>query len=135
MIIILSNFKVLDRAMTHCENAYKIPVSRIRGFACKTNLPSNTAFRGFGGPQGMFLAEAMANHIASYLKKDTAVISEINLYKDGERTLYNQQLINCTLDKCWRECLIMSNYYEKRKAIQKFNRYEANSLYVSTNNW
>lgn len=108
--------------MTHFENAYKIPVCRIRGYACKTNLPSNTAFRGFGGPQGMFLAENMANHIASYLKKDLAEISELNLYREGDVTNYDQKLIGCNVDKCWKECMMMSKYYERRKAVQKFNR-------------
>lgn len=109
--------------MTHFENAYKIPVCRIRGLACKTNLPSNTAFRGFGGPQGMFLAETIASHIANYLKKDHYQISEINLYKEGDRTQYNQKLVNCFLDKCWRECLEMSDYHERKNAVLKFNEW------------
>lgn len=117
--------------MTHFENAYNIPASRVMGFACKTNLPSNTAFRGFGGPQGMYLAETMANHIANYLKKDTSEISEINLYKEGNITSYNQKLINCTLDKCWKECLIMSDFHERKKAVQKFNRYVFSILFIN----
>lgn len=60
----------MERAMFHCENSYKIPVMDIYGFVCKTNLPSNTAFRGFGGPQGMFVAETVVRHIAEYLKID-----------------------------------------------------------------
>lgn len=116
--------------MTHFENAYFVPASRIRGFACKTNLPSNTAFRGFGGPQGMYMAETMANHIANYLKKDSVEISEINLYKEGDLTSYNQKLINCTLDKCWKECLIMSDFYARRKGVQKFNRYLISAIFI-----
>lgn len=53
--------------MFHFENAYKIPVSDVYGFVCKTNLTSNTAFRGFGGPQGMFVGESIVRHIAEYL--------------------------------------------------------------------
>ena len=56
--------------MTHIENAYKIPCIRVYGYLCKTNLPSNTAFRGFGGPQAMFAAETMMRHVADYLNKD-----------------------------------------------------------------
>lgn len=56
--------------MFHFENSYKIPVVEVYGFTCKTNIPSNTAFRGFGGPQGMFVAETMIRHIAEYLNKD-----------------------------------------------------------------
>lgn len=53
--------------MFHFENSYRIPVSEIYGYVCKTNLPSNTAFRGFGGPQGMFVAENIIRQIADYL--------------------------------------------------------------------
>jgi xanthine dehydrogenase/oxidase len=69
--------------MFHFENAYYIPNARVRGYICKTNLPSNTAFRGFGGPQGMFFAENMIRHIASYLNKDPLEVSTafmVNLY-------------------------------------------------------
>ncbi|RZB77506.1 xanthine dehydrogenase, partial [Asbolus verrucosus] len=124
---------VLDRAMTHFENSYKFPVVRVHGYLCKTNLPSNTAFRGFGGPQGMFAAECMLQDIADYLKKDAIKLSELNLYKEGDFTYYNQKLINCTVDKCWNECIQSSNYYEKRKEVDKFNkenRYKKRGLSV-----
>ncbi|XP_044271651.1 xanthine dehydrogenase isoform X2 [Tribolium madens] len=113
---------VLERAMTHFENSYQIPVVRVEGFMCKTNLPSNTAFRGFGGPQGMYAAECILQDVADYLKKDPVTLSELNLYKEGDLTHYNQKLVNCTLDKCWQECIQSSNYYEKRKEVERFNR-------------
>ncbi|XP_067213749.1 xanthine dehydrogenase isoform X2 [Linepithema humile] len=113
---------VLDRAMFHVENSYKIPVLEVIGFMCKTNLPSNTAFRGFGGPQGMFVAENIIRHIADYLKLDVVKLSEINLYKEGDLTHYNQQLVDCTLDRCWRECLESSHYNERLIEIQSYNR-------------
>lgn len=56
--------------MYHFENAYQIPASAVYGFVCKTNLPSNSAFRGFGGPQGMFPAETIVRQIAEYLNMD-----------------------------------------------------------------
>ncbi|XP_074031148.1 xanthine dehydrogenase isoform X2 [Leptinotarsa decemlineata] len=113
---------VVEKALTHFENAYFIPAIRVRGFACKTNLPSNTAFRGFGGPQGMFLAENMAQHIAYYLKKDPVEISEINLYKEGDVTFYHQKLVDCTLGRCWKECLDSSQYTIRREKVRNFNR-------------
>lgn len=66
--------QVLERAMFHFENAYKIPVSEVYGYVCKTNLPSNTAFRGFGGPQGMFVSENIIRHIANYLQMDVVKV-------------------------------------------------------------
>lgn len=65
----------MDRAMSHCENAYYIPNTRATGYVCKTNLPSNTAFRGFGGPQGMFIAEHMVRQVASAVGRDFIEVS------------------------------------------------------------
>lgn len=113
---------VLERAMFHFENSYRIPVSEIYGYVCKTNLPSNTAFRGFGGPQGMFVTENIIRQIADYLELDVVKLSELNLYKEGDFTHYNQQLINCTLDRCWRECLTSSRYNERIIEVQRYNR-------------
>ena len=60
---------VLDRALFHIENTYHIPNLRVSGHLCRTNLPSNTAFRGFGGPQGMFVVESIISDIAQTLNK------------------------------------------------------------------
>lgn len=57
----------MDRALFHSDASYKIPNIRVTGYLCKTNIPSNTAFRGFGGPQGMFIAETWIEHIAKTL--------------------------------------------------------------------
>lgn len=59
--------KVMERALFHMENSYSVPNVRGRGFLCRTNLPSNTAFRGFGGPQGMMIAESWINDVAQSL--------------------------------------------------------------------
>ncbi|XP_063923155.1 xanthine dehydrogenase-like [Zophobas morio] len=113
---------VLEHAITHFQNSYNIPVVRLEGYTCKTNLPSNTAFRGFGCPQAMFAAETMLQHIADYLNKDPVTLSELNLYKEGDVTFYNQKLTNCTIDKCWNECIQSFKYFEKRKGVDNFNR-------------
>lgn len=67
--------------MFHYENAYYIPNACVRGWACKTNLPSNTAFRGFGGPQGMFAGEHIIRDIARTLGKDPVEIGELTHLK------------------------------------------------------
>ncbi|XP_012253844.2 xanthine dehydrogenase isoform X2 [Athalia rosae] len=113
---------VLERAMFHFENAYKIPAVDVYGFMCRTNLPSNTAFRGFGGPQGMFLAENMIHQVADFLKADVVELSERNLYKEGNLTHYNQRLDHCTLDRCWQQCLTSSNYKKRVASIQQYNK-------------
>ena len=68
---------VLERCMTHCDNAYKIPNMNLFGRICKTNQASNTAFRGFGGPQGMMIAEQWITHVAEYLGRP---VEEIRVY-------------------------------------------------------
>ncbi|CAK1600926.1 unnamed protein product [Parnassius mnemosyne] len=113
---------VVERAMFHFENAYYIPNVEVTGYVCKTNLPSNTAFRGFGGPQGMFGAETMIRDIAQKLDKSPEEISKLNLYQENFTTHYGQVLTHCTLQRCWDECVEKSNYAERKQSIENFNR-------------
>ncbi|MFZ4549298.1 MAG: molybdopterin cofactor-binding domain-containing protein, partial [Bacteroidales bacterium] len=78
---------ILERAMLHAENSYFIPNVKIVGKAYKTNLPSNTAFRGFGGPQGMAVIETAIDRVARFLKKDAAEIRRLNFYGIHERNI------------------------------------------------
>nr|P08793.1 RecName: Full=Xanthine dehydrogenase; Short=XD [Calliphora vicina] len=116
------SFSVLERAMFHFENCYKIPNIKVGGWVCKTNLPSNTAFRGFGGPQGMFAGEHIIRDVARILGKDYLEIMKQNFYKEGDITHYQQKLDNFPIEKCFYDCLQQSNYYQKRKEIEEFNR-------------
>ncbi|XP_046738971.1 xanthine dehydrogenase isoform X2 [Diprion similis] len=113
---------ILERALFHFENAYKIPSVDLYGYMCKTNLPSNTAFRGFGGPQGMFVAENMIRQVADFLKMDTVKVSELNLYEEGNLTHYNQQLNHCTIQRCWHQCLETSDYTSRAAAVGNYNK-------------
>ncbi|XP_012285981.1 xanthine dehydrogenase [Orussus abietinus] len=113
---------VMERAILHFENSYKVPVCNIYGYVCKTNLPSNTGFRGFGAPQAMFAAENIIHDIADYLNMDVIKLAELNLYQEGDITYYNQKLEYCTLGRCWKECLLSSNYEERAANIRRFNK-------------
>ena len=86
---------VVERACFHVDNGYHFPNAQIQGFCCKTNVASNTAFRGFGGPQGMFTAESYIYEISEKLGIDADVLREINYYEPGkgQSTPY-QQAIN-----------------------------------------
>lgn len=108
--------------MLNYENAYFIPNCEVTSFVCKTNLPSNTAFRGFGSPQGMFGAENIIWDIARKVKKHPEEIRKINLYYENLTTHYGQTLTNCTLQRCWDECVEKSNLTERRKDIEAFNK-------------
>ncbi|XP_055300085.1 xanthine dehydrogenase isoform X3 [Sitodiplosis mosellana] len=115
------SFSVLERAMFHFENAYHIPNSCVLAWSCKTNLPSNTAFRGFGGPQGMYAGEHIIRHVAETLGRDVIEIVEKNLYESNQITHYNQLLTNVTVDRCWYECKEQAEFEKRRAEIEEFN--------------
>jgi len=115
---------ILERAMLHAENAYYIPNAKIVGKAYKTNLPSNTAFRGFGGPQGMAVIENAIDRIARFLKKDPSELRKLNFYGIDERdtTPYGETILNNRLHVMYDKLLASSNYFERRNAINTFNK-------------
>jgi xanthine dehydrogenase large subunit len=85
---------VLARALCHADNCYYLPNARLRGYPCKTNTVSNTAFRGFGGPQGMLVIETVIEHIARNLGRSVDDIRAVNYYGTDERnvTPYQQRV-------------------------------------------
>ena len=119
---------VLERAMMHVDNSYFIPNMRIVGKAWKTNLPSNTAFRGFGGPQGIAGTEQAIDSIARKLGLDAAIVRLRNFYseKGGDRTPYGQQVQNSRLHALYDQLMASSGYETRRKAIDTYN---ANNRY------
>ena len=115
---------IVDRAMFHCDNSYYYPAAQIEGLRCKTNTVSNTAFRGFGGPQGMLACEAMMDQIARYLKKDPLEIRKLNLYNTTDRnvTPYFQTIDHFSVPQIINRLEGTSNYAKRRKAIDEFNQ-------------
>ncbi|GMY16295.1 xanthine dehydrogenase 1-like isoform X1 [Fagus crenata] len=112
---------ILERAMFHSDNVYEIPNVRINGRVCFTNLPSNTAFRGFGGPQGMLITENWIQRIAVELKKSPEEIREINFQGEGSVLHYGQQLQHCTLSPLWNELKLSCDLLNARKEVNQFN--------------
>lgn len=112
---------IMERALFHMDNCYKIPNIRGTGRLCKTNLPSNTAFRGFGGPQGMLIAEYWMSEVAVTCGLPAEEVRRKNLYKEGDLTHFNQKLEGFTLSRCWDECLASSQYHARRSEVDKFN--------------
>ncbi|KAM7325082.1 xanthine dehydrogenase/oxidase [Alexandromys fortis] len=113
---------IMDRALFHMDNTYKIPNIRGTGRICKTNLPSNTAFRGFGGPQGMLIAEHWMSEVAVTCGLPAEEVRRKNMYKEGDLTHFNQKLEGFTLPRCWDECIASSQYYVRKKEVEKFNK-------------
>ena len=114
---------VMARAMTHAENAYFIPNVEIRGTVCRTNSPPNTAFRGFGGPQGVATMENIIEEIAATLKRDALEIRRVNCYGVDTRnvTPYHQVLEHNTLPRLFTELTDKCDYAARMKAVRDFN--------------
>jgi len=114
---------ILERAMLHAENSYYIPNIKISANAWLTNIPPNTAFRGFGGPQGIFNIEFIIDKIARKLNKEPLEIQLLNFYdqKDRNITPFGQKVENNHLNKIWQHLEKSSNYQNRRKEIIDFN--------------
>ncbi|NQV85480.1 MAG: xanthine dehydrogenase molybdopterin binding subunit [Woeseiaceae bacterium] len=114
---------VNDRAMFSCDNAYYLENVRILSHRCKTNTVSNTAFRGFGGPQGMFAIEYAIEDIARKLGKDPMEVRRRNFYGKDERnvTQYHQLVEDNVIAEIFDQLLVSSDYEKRRREIRKFN--------------
>jgi len=115
---------ISDRAMFHSDNAYYLPAVTIRSYRCRTNTVSNTAFRGFGGPQGMMGIERIIDAIAAHLGLDPLDVRLINLYGGEGRnvTPYYMRVEDNILDRLIPELEESSAYRERRTAITRFNQ-------------
>ncbi|XP_072339543.1 aldehyde oxidase 1-like isoform X1 [Scyliorhinus torazame] len=115
--------EVLENALMNMDSGYHIPHLRLTGFACRTNLPSNTAFRAFGQPQAIAITESWITDVASKCGLSAEKVREINLYRGEEcytpcKTIFDSrnQLI------CWNECLKSASYHNRKIVIEEFNK-------------
>lgn len=113
---------IVDRAMFHCDNAYYYPAAQIAGHRCKTHTVSNTAYRGFGGPQGLLTAEYMMDHIAYTLGRDPLQVRLANLYQNGQSTHYGQPIEHFDLGTIMRTLAQDSDYDKRRQQIIEANK-------------
>jgi xanthine dehydrogenase large subunit len=115
---------VTDRALFHADNAYYFPHVRLKSLPLRTNTVSNTAFRGFGGPQGVLGAERIVEEIAYALGKDPLEIRKANFYGPPGRdvTPYHQTVTDSILDRLVTELEDSADYQARREAILDFNR-------------
>ena len=113
---------ILQRGMFHAENTYYIPHIRIRGRACRTNLPPNTAFRGFGAPQGIFVIESVIERIAYTLKKDPLEIRRLNSYQSGQLSPYGQKVQESDMAELLDKLKVKSSYPKLKKETEEFNK-------------
>jgi xanthine dehydrogenase large subunit len=117
---------VVGRALSHTDNAYWIPHFRAVGYSCKTHKQSNTAFRGFGGPQGVVVMEDALDRIAAHLGRDPVEVRALNFYAGTEQeTPYGQPVDENHLPRLWAEVKRESDFERRRAEIDAFNRTSA----------
>ncbi|MGB0959795.1 MAG: xanthine dehydrogenase molybdopterin binding subunit, partial [Halocynthiibacter sp.] len=112
---------VADRAMLHADNAYNLPHARITSHRLKTNTQSATAYRGFGGPQGILGIERVMDHIAHHLDRDPYDIRRINFYKNGDTTPYHMDISDSVIDDLSAQLVKDADYKKRRRDIADWN--------------
>ncbi len=113
---------IAERTLFHATNSYYIPNVKATLYSCKTNLPPNTAFRGFGGPQGMFVIESAIAKAAGELNIPTYKIQEANLIQDGDVFPYGQVSSETQIKNAWKHTFTFYNVEDKIKNISRFNK-------------
>jgi xanthine dehydrogenase large subunit len=116
---------IMERTMLHIDNAYFLPAVRVVGQVCKTNLPPNTAFRGFGGPQGIGIVENALQEVAQALGVDAWDVRRANLYRDGDPTRnttpYGQVVRDHVLEETFDTLEESSDYRARMLAVTEHN--------------
>ncbi len=112
---------VMTRALCHFDNAYWLPDVAMHGYCAKTNTQSNTAFRGFGGPQGAIAIENILDSIARTLGKDALDVRRLNFYGQGQSTPYGQPVTDNVIHELVAELERSSDYRARRAAVAAFN--------------
>ena len=125
---------IADRAMFHADNCYSLPNARITSYRCKTHTQSNTAFRGFGGPQGMIGMERVIDQIAATLDRDPAEIRAANFYPhkdiagdEGKIAPYGMAVEDCIISDIWSELSGTSDYARAAERNPRLERRQARS--------
>lgn len=113
---------IVERAVLGICNSYYFENTIIRGFSCRTNLPPNTAFRGFGAPQATLVMEDIIYQIAKHLNKETLDIQRINFLKDGQQAPYGMIMEEVKVPEILDQLIIDSNYESLKKEKEKYNK-------------
>ena len=113
---------VLFRAMFHVDNCYRIPDVEVTGRVCKTHKTSQTAFRGFGGPQGMVVIEEILDRVARATGLAPHEVRRRNFYEEGDRAHYGQLVKDAgRIDRIWTELLAESDFETRWAETRRFN--------------
>jgi len=113
---------ILERTLFHCTNAYYVPNLKATAHSCITNIPPNTAFRGFGGPQGMFVIEAAIAKAARQIGVTSREIQKQNLLQNGQVFPYGQKIEECQAKATWEGLEQKHPLKTIQKKIDQFNK-------------
>ncbi|MEO8179552.1 MAG: xanthine dehydrogenase molybdopterin binding subunit, partial [Deltaproteobacteria bacterium] len=113
---------VLFRAMFHVDNCYSVEHLRVTGQVCRTHNVSHTAFRGFGGPQGMLVIEEVIDRVARTLEVPPHLLRENNFYRRGDRAHYGQEIRDADrIERIWSELKLTSQFSSRWREIERYN--------------
>ena len=112
---------IRDRALYHLDNCYDLPSVRFTGRIARTNKSSFTAYRGFGGPQGMLVVEEVMDRIARHLGRAPDVVRARNFYREGCKTPYGQDLSEVRIGRIWADLLDSSDFEGRRESVRAWN--------------
>jgi xanthine dehydrogenase/oxidase len=118
---------VLSRALLHVDNTYKWPALHATGQLCRTNQPSHTAFRGFGGPQGMYVTETVIEHLSSALRERNVAnassfwLRSNNFYATGDETHFGEVIEQFNVPEAWERILRTAEVERREAEIELFN--------------
>ncbi len=118
---------VLGRSFLHATGSYRVPNVRVTAVSCRTNIPPNNAFRGFGVPQGTFAIEAALTHAAEVMGVDAAVLKHRNLVREGDRLPFGMELQNVTAGRCWEALDAQVDLAARHAAVAAYNRTHSES--------
>ena len=113
---------IMWRSLFHCDNAYQLPAVDVTGRVCRTHKTSQTAFRGFGGPQAMIVIEEIMSRAAQQLSLPADVVRERNFYRDGDATPYGQRVEQADrIETIWTQLKQTSGFEDRRQEVARFN--------------
>ena len=112
---------ILERTLFHTTNSYFIPNVKATGNSCKTNLPPNTAFRGFGGPQAMYFIESAIHKAANEIGITAYVIQKKNLLSEGDLFYFGQKADRVQAQRCWNKAEELFDFHKLEKEVEDYN--------------
>ncbi|CAH1783657.1 unnamed protein product, partial [Owenia fusiformis] len=113
---------VLEKTLFEVGNCYKVPNVWVTGRCCLTNITPSNTMRGLGVPSVILVAEKWMMQLAAKLNISGEELRQRNFYREGDHTHYNQLLEGVTLERCWNECMDSSQYVQRKKNVEQFNK-------------